>query len=66
MKATFNIGYFSNKDNKFIIRRAKEDDKTKKWTSKNGVECFTYYDLDKMGYRTATGNYIISVRGNND
>ncbi len=30
MKATFNIGYFSNKDNKFIIRRAKEDDKTKK------------------------------------
>jgi hypothetical protein len=50
MKATFNIGYFSNKDNKFIIRRAKEDNKTKKWTSKNGVECFTYYDLDKMGY----------------
>ena len=55
MKATFNIGYFSNKDNKFIIRRAKEDDKTKKWTAKNGTECFTYYDLDKMGYRTATG-----------
>jgi hypothetical protein len=59
MKATFNIGYFSNKDNKFIIRRAKEDNKTKKWTSKNGVECFTYYDLDKMGYRTATGEYKI-------
>ena len=59
MKATFNIGYFSKKDNGFIIRKGKEDDKTKKWTAKNGTECFTYYDLDKMGYRTATGNYRI-------
>ena len=23
------------------------------------TECFTYYDLDKMGYRTATGKYKI-------
>lgn len=59
MKATFNIGYFSTKDKKFIIRRGKQDDKTKQWISKNGVNCLTYYDLDKMGYRTATGNYKI-------
>ena len=44
MKATFNIGYFSAKEKKLDIRRAKEDKKTKKGVAKNGTKCYNYYD----------------------
>ena len=59
MKAYFNITYFAKKHGGFITRSGKQDDKTKEWTDKKGNKCFTYYDLDKMGYRTATGNWKI-------
>ena len=41
------------------------DDKTKKWTDSKGNKCFTYYDLDNMGYRTAVGDYVLTPKGYN-
>ena len=52
IKTYFNITYFAKKHKGFVTRSGKLDDKTKKWTDKKGNQCFTYYDLDNMGYRT--------------
>jgi hypothetical protein len=41
------------------------DDKTKEWTDKKGNKCFTYFDLDNMGYRTAVGDYVVTPKGLN-
>jgi hypothetical protein len=65
MKAYFNITYYAKKHGGFITRSGKQDNKTKEWTSKNGTKCFTYYDLDNMGYRTAVGDYLITPKGYN-
>jgi len=65
MKTYFNITYFAKKHNGFITRSGKEDNKTKEWTAKNGTKCFTYYDLDQMGYRTVTGDYLLTPKGYN-
>ena len=42
----FFIVYYSNKDKKHITRRGKHDDKSRYGTSKKGVACYVYYDLD--------------------
>ena len=56
----FNITYYSHKDKKFITRRGKTDEKTREGISKkNNEKYFVYFDLDKMGYRTATKEWTI-------
>ena len=65
IKTYFNITYFAKKHKGFITRSGKFDDKTKEWTDKKGNKCFTYYDLDNMGYRTAVGNYVLTPKGYN-
>jgi hypothetical protein len=56
---TFRITYFSNKDKKHITRFGKFDDKCRYWTSKVGTALITYFDLDKQGYRTASGSWKV-------
>ena len=60
---TFKITYFAKKHNKPITRNGKWTDLCKEWVSKTGNKLFTYYDTDNNGYRTASGNYFISVKG---
>jgi hypothetical protein len=38
----------------------------REWISKAGDKLLTYYDTDNNGYRTAKGDYMISVQGGND
>ena len=56
---TFTITYYAKKYGKMITRNAKWDSLSKYWTSKAGNALVTYYDLDKQGYRTCSGNYKI-------
>ena len=34
-------------------------DKCRYWTSKVGTALITYFDLDKKGYRTASGSWKV-------
>ena len=61
---TFKITYYAKKHDKTITRNAKWTDLCREWVSKTGDKLFTYYDLDNNGYRTAKGNFVVSVRGN--
>ena len=56
---TFTITYYAKKYGKMITRNAKWDSLSKYWTSKAGNALVTYYDLDKQGCRTCSGNYKI-------
>ena len=56
---TFRITYYSNKDKKHITRFGKFDDKSRYWVSKVGTALLTYFDLDKKGYRTASGSWKV-------
>ena len=49
----FRIRYFAQKHNDYIVRYGIVDDKMKFWESKDGDICFTYFDIDAGGYRTA-------------
>jgi hypothetical protein len=49
-----------------ITRSGKWTDLCREWISKAGEKLLTYYDTDNNGYRTAKGDYMISVRGGND
>ena len=60
---TFKITYYAKKHGKTVTRNAKWTELCRKWISKTGDKLFTYYDLDNNGYRTAKGDYMISVRG---
>ena len=55
----FKITYWAKKHKKHITRNAKWTELCRKFTSKSGVPCITYYDLDSQGYRTATTNWSI-------
>jgi hypothetical protein len=55
----FRITYYSNKDQKHITRFGKFDDKCKYWTSKVGSSLLTYFDLDKLGYRTVKDSWKV-------
>ena len=56
---TFYIVYYSNKDKKHITRTATWDNKCKFWTSKQGANLMTYFDMDSWGYRTAKGSWKV-------
>ena len=55
----FYISYYSNKDSKHIVRRGKEDEKTRRGITKQGQLFFVYFDLDKNNYRCATGSWKV-------
>ena len=63
---TFKITYFAKKHGKHITRSGKWTDLCREWISKTGDKLLTYYDLDNNGYRTAKGDYMISVKGGNN
>jgi len=63
---TFKITYYAQKHDKTITRNAKWTDLCREWVSKAGDKLLTYYDVDNNGYRTAKGNYMISVKGGNE
>jgi hypothetical protein len=49
----FRLRYFAEKHNDYIVRYGFVCDKMKFWESKKGDICFTYFDVDAGGYRTA-------------
>jgi hypothetical protein len=49
----FRLRYFAKKHDDYIVRHGVVDDNMKFWEAKNGDLCFTYYDIDAGGYRTA-------------
>ena len=55
----FKITYYSNKDKKHITRNAKWTDMCRYWTSKVGDTLVTYFEMDKMEYRTAKTSWTI-------
>ena len=55
----FYIVYYAKKHKKHITRLGKHDEKSRYGTSKKGVACMVYLDLDADGYRTATGKWSI-------
>jgi hypothetical protein len=63
---TFKITYFAKKHGKHITRSGKWTDLCREWISKAGEKLLTYYDTDNNGYRTAKGDYMISLQGGND
>ena len=56
---TFTITYFSAKDKKIITRNALWTDKCRYWTSKANRMLMTYFDVDKIEYRTASDSWTI-------
>jgi len=49
----FRVRYFAKKHNDYIVRMGLVDDKMKLWEDSNEEICFTYFDLQQNGYRTA-------------
>ena len=49
----FRVRYFAKKHNDYIVRYGVVDDKMKLWEDSNEEMCFTYFDLQQQGYRTA-------------
>ena len=54
-----------NVEQKREFRSAKFDDKSKVWTTTKGETVLTYFDLDRNGYRTASGDITIVERKDN-
>ena len=54
---TFRITY--KKANGETVTRNGHDDKCRFWTSKVGQVSYTYFDLDKQGYRTAKTSWTV-------
>ena len=49
----FRVRYFAKKHNDYIERIGIVDDKMKLWEDSKEEICFTYFDLNSQGYRTA-------------
>ena len=49
----FRVRYFAKKHNDYIVRMGIVDDKMRLWEDSNEEICFTYFDLQQNGYRTA-------------
>jgi len=49
----FRVRYFAKKHNDYIERMGMVDDKMKMWEDSKEEICFTYFDLQQQGYRTA-------------
>jgi len=61
LNKTFKITFWAKKHKKHITRNAKWTDLCRYFTSKSGVPCITYYDLDNNGYRTATTTWKVQL-----
>ena len=49
----FRVRYFAKKHNDYIVRMGIVDDKMRLWEDSKEEICFTYFDLQQNGYRTA-------------
>ena len=49
----FRVRYFAQKHNDYIQRIGIVDDKMRLWQDSKEEICFTYFDLQQQGYRTA-------------
>ena len=49
----FRVRYFAKKHNDYIVSRGIVDDKMRLWEDSKEEICFTYFDLQQNGYRTA-------------
>ena len=49
----FRVRYFAKKHNDYIVRMGIVDDKMRLWEDSKDEICFTYFDLQQQGYRTA-------------
>ena len=49
----FRVRYFAQKHNDYIERIGLVDDKMRLWEDSKEEICFTYFDLQQNGYRTA-------------
>ena len=47
------VRYCAKKHNDYIVRYGVVDDKMKLWEDSKDEICFTYFDLQQQGYRTA-------------
>ena len=56
---TFKITYWASKHKKHITRNGKHDEKSRYGTSAKGVPYYVYFDLDCLGYRTATTSWKV-------
>jgi|TARA_Y100000310_G_scaffold246056_1_gene251180 hypothetical protein len=57
----FKIGYRAKKYNdEFIWREGIWTDECRMWTDKSGQAIFTYYDVEKEGYRNATRDWVFT------
>jgi len=61
LNKTFKITFWAKKHKKHITRNAKWTELCRYFTSKSGVPCMTYYDLDNNGYRTATTTWKVQL-----
>ena len=61
LNKTFKITFWAKKHKKHITRNAKWTELCRYFTSKDGVPCMTYYDLDNNGYRTATTTWKVQL-----
>ena len=49
----FRVRYFAKKHTAYIVRMGIVDDKMRLWEDSKEEICFTYFDLQQNGYRTA-------------
>jgi hypothetical protein len=57
----FKIGYRAKKyNNEFIWRQGMWTEDCKIWSDKKGNPIFTYYDLEREGYRNATNDWVFT------
>ena len=61
----FVMSYYSNKDQKTIVRNATWNELCRQWISKAGADLLTYYDEDAQGFRTAKGKFMITLKEEN-
>ena len=57
----FKIGYRAKKyNNEFIWREGIWTEDSRIWTDKSGQAIFTYYDVGREGYRSATNDWVFT------
>jgi hypothetical protein len=57
----FKIGYKAKKyNNEFIWREGIWTEDSRIWTDKSGQVIFTYYDVEREGYRSATNDWVFT------
>jgi hypothetical protein len=57
----FKIGYRAKKyNNEFIWREGIWTEDSRIWTDKSGQAIFTYYDVEREGYRSATNDWVFT------